>query len=1630
MDMDESLSSPDPLGDEPPSSAFPHARHTDHTFTHHDLSAISIPKSQIRRSSPARQSPRRRTFELDVGNEHAPQRLLVTVEAEEAMKRGINRRLFQSSSPIRAPRRREAIMTTTIPLNDEIENEATPRRRGRPRRTSNGTPMPRGKKRAATPMKETRRTRQKSDLESEASLADATPTGPQVDSVASKAKAKVRKTPKSISTTQVIPSSQLSNNTTKRKRGRPRKSVMPEEVAILADAGDVPGNSVANKNAAQSVFDNSENLPPSALSPVLDLPDKEEGRQVTTSDNLIDDIIEASGRTPTPRNVSNLYEKSRAGQDLGSEAVSYQEEEEELHDSDVGMSEDYPALMEAHSDVESDLDNTEGIPHSGQDTLAHASDFSMIAVESLPSFHANRSALLSDPPEMGEETNMIINQTLESWRNSTRTEAEQSLARSTQSNLPAEDDHSGVPDRSWAEGGDRSPKERTRSPRRQRQLPLSRQVFAGKAPHVDDSFSSLPDSILKAATPGRLPMKPTSVVEQHGDTTAYEDEFSEISDAILEAATPKPATRVGRSTDEGHTEASIVDGQVNSVNRQTGPSFRSSRLPTPDDTSSSNAGSKKAREDEAGPSTREQDVAGPSSNSGFQSSPPIMNRPRAMDFGPSRLDQEINNTPELQHSSPQLPPSAKAATEPPQTLEPPPNSRPSLSPIVRVGRTLQDVMSDRPSPERRESSLGSPFRGSATNDPSQPFPSDQSGQLSIPKSPSRSGRGVSTQLNPRSLSGPSAALSQIRRASLSHSQSSAQGDIISNVSDRFGSAMRNRSQTETSRNIMYNTNDQAPEQTRSLDQSMSNSAREIPSSDNGISWVPDDDNHQQNVNQGSGSQPIRPQSPSVFATYDSNVSRAPAEATNPEAEEQQEQELEEQGDSALVDYEAEESDIWDIEASRPTPRRPERTQRTSRHPDQSTRRTKVPSPWKKTSRRLIYREEIASSSQIEIEENQQSEAEDAPLMRQRPRASDAHSILQGWNSEATRIIESSSPEAEQQILSPQQEIQEQLEAQEQPESREHSEARELSAESEEQEEPAAREEPRKPVGPAETAETAEAVESAEASEYSMLAQRAEAAPATQQKPKSRLFGGFDIMSFFSSPAALPKKTPESGPANTTGIIEKVAQPVFQKPLPKETTSQPPKEPQRSLWSTGLFSSIPQKEFQPSPEPRTSMFSPAAPSQSNETRQKSYVENSPSPSPSPAPSLSPEPDSPEPPPQSYQQSPGQTPEPLPRPSPEQSPEESLEKQSPERSSSPSPRPSTPERQAYPPTAQKRNFTPRPGQSGLSLFRSEPAPTRSEADEDLLLLPSDDQDDQDEEDEGDGRNEQDEQEADEEEDEDGYDEQHEQQDSSLLTDGTDYERFPPRDVPSRWDRTLSPSKSCFRSPMKPTTPGRVVAFMPSALSSTSQAQTSVANHQNGTRSNIVSQGTVLRPIPENTQDDSTDYSSSSSRSTDATSPTTTSPPTKMLPQNGKGKSTAQSSSRRPTAFALSKTEWTRHHWVRLDELLQLRRYDPLAFQQQQQQQQQQQKQQSWVQSWWRRQPPAPNASALIGKEVSAQGESIILEQWHIEVVEAFAREVGGWSESALAKRIFALIVGEERRRTGRAGRVDKGKGKAVA
>jgi len=43
-------------------------------------------------------------------------------------------------------------------------------------------------------------------------------------------------------------------------------------------------------------------------------------------------------------------------------------------------------------------------------------------------------------------------------------------------------------------------------------------------------------------------------------------------------------------------------------------------------------------------------------------------------------------------------------------------------------------------------------------------------------------------------------------------------------------------------------------------------------------------------------------------------------------------------------------------------------------------------------------------------------------------------------------------------------------------------------------------------------------------------------------------------------------------------------------------------------------------------------------------------------------------------------------------------------------------------------------------------------------------------------------------------------------------------------------------------------------------------------------------------------------------------------------------------------------------------------------------------------------------------------MMLQQWHLEVVDEFRGIVPGWEEKVIAMRVFACVVGEERRALG--------------
>ncbi|KAI1351878.1 hypothetical protein F5Y01DRAFT_281395 [Xylaria sp. FL0043] len=1545
------LSSPDPLADEVPSSVRPATVTRRTAKAQHELSSFSIPHSSARRE-PRAQSPRKRTFELDVGDERSPQRIRVTVEAEESLKNGrVNRKLFPPpASPTKSPRRREAITTTTVPLND-VDDEAglldgdvgTPRKRGRPRRTSNGTPMPRGQKRAGTPIQ--RRSKQARHEDEPSSLIgnlDDTSTdmggvgsvGGEGGEETTKPKPRIKKTPRKPSGNTPVPSSQASNKSTGRKRGRPRKVPIPEEPAPLVSTG----------TGAQTTGD-ATTSPPAVESNIEKSKDRllNRGRGEASSSRLDDDNFAPASHPPKQSNnaassLQPLSPQAPTNIDRFSNSPSSSHQEMAEND-DYMMSEDYQA-----ADAQSDLQSVEGddeLTHHGQDTIADASDFSMIAVESLPSFQASFQASFrestskqaSDQHEMGEETSRIINRTLDSLRRSLHTGAE-----GTSNDIEAQKDSSGADDQNEDQDGMQEQATMTTnhdsgrgllsSPRRAKYVPLSRQVLVGRG-NVDDSFSTIPDSILQAATPGRPAMKPTASEDEvrDGQEDAYDDSFSEVPEAVLEAATPRPERRVETPT-HGSPERNEEPHQTTrSTGRRSSPDYGSSRLPTPEETSSSNAESRKAHDEDVGEGVQTQDQPLATQRTDVPSSPPILTRPRALDFGYSNLQHELNAVQERRSSSPQRQLSGKTAQTQAQTLEAPlPSARPSLSPIVRVGRTLQNVMSDNSSPERRGGNLGSPFRGSASTD--HPHRSLAAGS----SSPSmRSKRAINqsqlsarspTRLDPSFMSNLDRKFGRVPRITGEVEGPPASDNPINSTTKPLRDSPRRPSPDPAKVAHMSSVRSSAKSETK----------MDSTTADKETSQAAQGDSHERT----SHTQPPFHTTDSIerdaVGTLSTDTSKAVSTNINSHYEQPQglhdelvqqdmDEDLSDRFEENVGDDEngGDDFDVWDIEASRGSPSNPAPVQATlqpSKSDIPSSRRSKVPSPWRRNNRRLIYKDDIASSSQIEIEESSQSEVEQYPPVPSRPRAPipqsrqgsqrpvpGPESVQQspipadphGWENTGSPTPSHDNFE-EHAGLADSEEPEDMMEYEE-PAASESSHGVPNSLHKD-HEEPEEHEQPEGLGIP--TAPEA----SVDVSEYSMVAQQARNTPKEQQKPKSRVFGGFDFLSFFSSPAVLPtNKSAEPTPP------EPVNEPTIRQPTLEATQ---PKEPSRALWSAGLFPSIPHEEARPGYERRTNQNCPDPALRSTDTVADTYEPStsvSPSPSPSPVASAA---------------------------------------------------PSTPEHQNFPPIEQKRNFTPRPGQSRGSLFMSSQPESSTSRDEDS----SDLQDFSDE------------------------------QESSALTETSDYVRVPPREKPSQWDRNLSPTKSCFRSPLKPTTPGRLVAFSNSALSPLVEAQSRDIMRKNTNASNTILQGPPLRPTLEGKENQphphTQQYRNANNNSLDKTAP--------PLSTASREKDKSHVLPSAATTFPLSQTTWSRQHWLRLDEMLQLRRRDPLRFQQ------------TCVL------PPRDErfSSVLLGKEVVAQDARMTLEPWHLEVVEAFKHEVGGWDERVLAKRVFALVIGEEKRR----------------
>lgn len=218
-----------------------------------------------------------------------------------------------------------------------------------------------------------------------------------------------------------------------------------------------------------------------------------------------------------------------------------------------------------------------------------------------------------------------------------------------------------------------------------------------------------------------------------------------------------------------------------------------------------------------------------------------------------------------------------------------------------------------------------------------------------------------------------------------------------------------------------------------------------------------------------------------------------------------------------------------------------------------------------------------------------------------------------------------------------------------------------------------------------------------------------------------------------------------------------------------------------------------------------------------------------------------------------------------------------------------------------------------------------------------------------------------------------------------DESSFEAPPLKPLPGR---AMSPSKSCLRSPLKPKTPGRVVEFTSSTLSPMAQGQAQ-ARPQGKTPTTTLGRPPSLSPRrsprgKENQPSALKSYIHSS-------------------PRHRHLGAAPQRQQEEPADSPLSQTKWSKRHWLLMDGLLQAYRRNALDFQL---------RHSDAVMA----SPKKRASSSLLGKMVTSQGERMALEQWHLDIVDAFKKEVGGWPEDALAKRLFSLIVGEERRRSG--------------
>jgi serine/arginine repetitive matrix protein 2 len=714
--MDEAqLSSPDPLNDTP-------------TF---HLPAKPRRSSRVRHSLPLQgSSPKKQTFELDVGNELSPQKIRVTVEAGDSDAENAYPDYIEGGSPTRAPTptncRRERTTTTRIPVKglsdseDETQELATPKcGRGRPKK-STGTPVPAKKRgRAGTPTRKNG-SRRKSigDL---VDGDDSDDVNFQIGKGVEIARGKGRSRSRSRSTKETswksTPAARqtefsdklISSTTSKKGRGR-RKTLLPEEVVVLEDESS--GHNVDNQEAefpeALEDVDSNSVGPPSIYSTI---------RSTTTVGGYEPDItlaiFDPGNETPhrtgwsSPRIVEALVPSStrRRANSYPSPSAS----PEKLHfsqydEESVAMA---PApLSDTREPVETENydndfgdgryeeENEDGVGELLEfDTILESEGFSMISVDSVPSLKEHHSSPANRPEN--DMSRPLRNKSLLSIQ-----EADAASQNDSFSSIPDDVLEAATPGRKAQ----------------------NRNLLFVQNTRVNDSFPSIPPEVLEAATPAKVLQKRDVSAEKATPTENYEDSFSAIPSAVLDAATPAAVHQPRPKSDR-----LSVPGARPSVSPANESGSTAPRLPTPEETPSPPASNHDPAPTSKPSSSRSagrksvQNASNDSSivHSHMPSSPPSI-VPRRYTYTAHlrqqrQLNPDVTQTPSIVFSSPSLPPPIPGARgQPALALAPEQSQRPTLSPTVRAGRALQDVVVPS-SPRSRSQSLGSPFKSPAAD---------------------------------------------------------------------------------------------------------------------------------------------------------------------------------------------------------------------------------------------------------------------------------------------------------------------------------------------------------------------------------------------------------------------------------------------------------------------------------------------------------------------------------------------------------------------------------------------------------------------------------------------------------------------------------------------------------------------------------------------------------------------------------------------------------------------------------------------------------------------------------------------------------------------------------------------------